>query len=87
MLGEPAFRKALHGDDVGTRLQHMMDLQDVWSVVYGILTTDHFHTELEKERAGQLKIALDLLQHHMEAEFNTTNYAKVINEGMPKESL
>jgi len=27
MLGEPTYRKVLHGDDVGTRLSHMMDLQ------------------------------------------------------------
>ena len=84
MLGEPIYRKVLHAEDIGTRLTHMMELQQIWSDVYGILTTDHFHTELEQIRAIQLGIALDLLQHHLEAEFNMTNYAKDINEGMPK---
>lgn len=82
MLGEPTFRKVLHGDDMGTRLEHMMQLQDLWSTAYAILTRpDLFHTELEKARAVQLEIALDLLQHHMEAEYNLVSYAKAINDG------
>ena len=81
MIGEPSKFSKLHSDDVGTRLQHIMQLQEVWSDVYGILTRpDLFHTELEKERAGQLEIALALLQHHMEAEYNPTSTAKEINE-------
>ena len=83
MLGEPSreYRKVLHGDDVGTRLSHMMELQDLWSTAYMILTRpDLFHTDLEKARAVTLEIALDLLQHHMEAEFNVTQYAKAIND-------
>lgn len=81
MIGEPTYRKVLHGDDVGTRLQHMMDLQDMWSTVFGILTrTDIFHTEFEVHRAKEIETALDLLQHHMEAEYNLTQYAKEIND-------
>ena len=80
MLGEPIYRKVLHAEDIGTRLTHMMELQQIWSDVYGILTTDHFHTELEQIRAIQLGIALDLLQHHLSAEFNETFYAKTIND-------
>jgi hypothetical protein len=84
MIGEPTYRKKLHGDDVGTRLEHMMDLQGLWSDVYGILTRPKmFHTEYEQIRAAQLELALDLLQHHMEAEYNLTNYAKEIND-LPK---
>lgn len=87
MLGEPTYRKVLHGDDVGTRLSHMMDLQGLWSDVYGILIRPNlFHTEFEQIRAAQLEIALDLLQHHMEAEYNLTSYAKVINEGVDNEN-
>jgi hypothetical protein len=84
MLGEPIYRKVLHSDDMGTRLSHMMDLQQLWSDVYGILTRPTlFHTELEQARALQLEIALDLLQNHMEAEYNLTQYAKEIND-LPK---
>ena len=80
MLGEPTFRKVLHSDDVGTRLSHMMDLQELWSTAYSILTRpDLFHTPLEEIRAQQLETALDLLQNHMEAEYSLTQYAKEIN--------
>jgi hypothetical protein len=58
-----------------------MDLQQLWSDVYGILTRPTlFHTELEKARALQLEIALDLLQCHMEAEYNSIQYAKAVND-------
>jgi len=88
MLGEPLGRKALHAEDIGTRIQHMMELQEVWSDCYGILTRPNiYHTQLEEERAKQLNIALDLLQHHLESEYNLTSYAKVINEGVDKETL
>jgi len=84
MLGEPTYRKVLHGDDVGTRLSHMMDLQMLWSDVYGILTRPNlFHTELEQARALQLEIALNLLQNHLESEYNIVQYAKEIND-LPK---
>jgi hypothetical protein len=84
MLGEPTYRKVLHGDDVGTRLSHMMDLQMLWSDVYGILTRPNlFHTELEQARALQLEIALNLLQNHLESEYNLIQYAKEIND-LPK---
>ena len=78
MLGEPV--RLYSGNDVGTRLEHMMHLQNLWSTAYAILTRpDLFHTELEAERAKALSIALDLLQHHLESEFNLVSYAKVIN--------
>ena len=81
MLGDSGYAKKLHGDDVGTRLTHMMELQELWSAAYGILTRPNlYHTDLEKERAKNLGIALDLLQYHMEAEYNETLYAKEIND-------
>ena len=83
MLGEPSreYRKVLHGDDVGTRLSHMVELYDLWNTAYGILTRpDLFHTDLEKARAVTLELALDLLSHHLESEYNLTNYARTIND-------
>jgi hypothetical protein len=85
VIGEPTGGfKVLHADDVGTRLQHMMDLQDQWSTAYGILTRPGYHSALEESRAKQLETALDLLQHHMEAEYNGTQYAVTIND-LPKD--
>jgi hypothetical protein len=87
VIGELLNRKALHAEDVGTRIQHMMELQEVWSDCYGILTRPNmYHTQLEEERAKQLSIALDLLQHHLESEYSLTRYAKVINEVSNKET-
>jgi hypothetical protein len=81
MLGEPLYHKALNSNDMGTRLQHMMDLQDLWSTAYSILTRPNtYHTPLEESRAKALEIALDLLQHHMESEYNEVQYAKEIND-------
>jgi hypothetical protein len=81
MLGEPLYHKLLNANDVGTRLEHMMQLQDLWSTAYSILTRPNiWHSDLEIERAMHLQIALDLLQHHMEAEYNETQYARIINE-------
>lgn len=84
MIGEPSSRKVLNGEDQGTRVQHLMELQDYWSTCYGILTQPNvFHTSLEKARAVSLEIALDLLQHYIEAGYNTISLAKEINN-LPK---
>ncbi len=84
MLGEPTREQKYKAEDVGTRIQHMMELQEMWSTCYAILTRpDLYHTELENARALALGVALDLLQNHLEAEFNSVKYARVINE-LPK---
>jgi hypothetical protein len=84
MIGEPTGGfKSLKAEDVGTRLQHMMDLQDQWSTAYGILTRPGYHSKWEEDRTKALETALGLLQHHMEAEYNGTTYARTIND-LPK---
>ena len=85
MMGEPTGGfKVLHAEDVGTRITHMMDLQLTWSTCLGILTRPGYHSPLEEIRAKELETALDLLQHHMEAEYNSLQYAKLIND-LPKD--
>lgn len=81
MFGEPTYRKVLHGDDVGTRLSHMVELHDLWNTAYGILTRPNiWHSPLEELRAKEIGMALDLLMHHMSAEYNETFNAKEIND-------
>jgi hypothetical protein len=82
MLGEPTgeFSKVLHAEDVGNRLEHMVQLHDLWNTAYGILTRPGYHSPLEEERAKQLSVALDLLMHHMSSEYNETFTAKEIND-------
>lgn len=81
MSGEP---KMYNSDDIGTRLKHMVDLHDMWSTAYAYLTTDGWHSDLEKSRANELRCALDLLNHHMQAEYGETYYARAINN-LPKD--
>ena len=81
MLGEPSSGfKVLHAEDVGTRITHMMELQNTWSTCLGILTRPGYHSPLEEIRAKELETALDLLQHHLTADYNETSYARSINE-------
>jgi hypothetical protein len=87
MLGDPhgGYQQKLIADHVGTRLEHMMDLQMLWSTAYAYLTRPGYHTKAEEERAKALETALALLQHHMEAEYNQLPYAKEIN-ALPKDA-
>ena len=71
--------------DWGKRLEHMMDLQDLWSGAYAILTGPGWHNPEEERQAKELEIALKLLGHHMQNDFDATQYAKVIND-LPKKA-
>lgn len=57
-------------DDIGTRLQHMVELHELWNVAHEICTRPGlWHSPLEEMRAKELNSALTLLQHHMTAEY------------------
>lgn len=73
-------------EDVGTRIQHYMELQDMWSSAFAILTRPNlYHSPQEELIAARLEIALELLENHMRAEFSNASYAKVIND-LPKDA-
>lgn len=67
-------------NDVGTRAEHLHELFDIWSFALGYLTTSSWHSPHEHAQAEKLEIALELLSHHMQSEFDITTYAKTINE-------
>jgi hypothetical protein len=69
--------------DIGTRLQHLMDLQKVWSDALGILTSGTYHSKQEKDRAARLEIALGMLDHYLALGYNDLTYAQEINK-LPK---
>lgn len=73
--------------DTGTRLEHMADLQDLWSTGLAILTSGTYHSFQEQQEARELEIALRLLEHHMVHDYSTieTSYAKIIND-LPKKA-
>ena len=84
MFGESRNHKALSHGDVGTRIEHLMELQDFWSTAYSIMTAKNtWPSTIEIERAKQLQTALDLLQNVLEKEYNFTIYAIEIND-LPK---
>ena len=77
--------KTYRGDDVGTRMEHLADLQELWSLSLAHLTaTNIWHTAQEEETAERLHTALSLLERHMvNISFDASVYAKVINQ-LPK---
>jgi hypothetical protein len=52
-------------EDVGSRVQHLMELQDMWSAGYALLTNGAYHTQREKDQAKELEAALKLLETHI----------------------
>lgn len=77
-------RKRVSMADVGTRLSHLMELQELWSTGLQILTTGTYHTDEEDNQAKELEIALRLLAFHMMNDYNATPYAQEINN-LPKD--
>jgi hypothetical protein len=75
--------KLLAMDDVGTRMEHLADLQDLWSFALGLLTAGTYHTEPELEQTSKLETALELLEAHMLTGYCPTAYAQTINN-LPK---
>jgi hypothetical protein len=73
------------GDDVGTRIEHLMQLQDIWSFALGIVTAGSYHTDREREQAKELETALKYLMLHIQSNYVDTPYARVINE-LPKDA-
>lgn len=71
--------------DVGTRLQHLADLQELWSFAFGIETAGGFQSEPSIERSKKLEGALLLLEAHMMNDYAPTTYAQVINN-LPKDA-
>ena len=71
--------------DIGTRLQHLADLQELWSYALGIETAGKYQTEPSIERAHRLEAALQLLEAHMMNDYSPTTYAQVINS-LPRDA-
>lgn len=67
-------------DDVGTRMQHYMELQDVWSHGLQVLTGPGWHSQKEQTQAGYIIIALALLQDQLEADYHPTQQKFIAQE-------
>ena len=71
--------------DVGTRLEHLADLQELWSFALGIETAGGFQSVPSVERSQKLEAALNLLEAHMMNDYKPTVYAYDINT-LPKDA-
>lgn len=72
--------KTLGMDDVGTRIEHLSDLHELWSFAFGLLTTQGiWHTAVEQAQAEELEIGLKLLTKHMQSNYDSRRYAQEIN--------
>lgn len=69
--------------DVGTRMDHIMDLHELWSSAYGMMTSGGWHSLKEAEEVKKLETALEMLNYHLQNDYKDTPYAKVIN-ALPK---
>src|ERR1019366_6707363 len=72
--------KLMTGADVGSRLEHLADLQLLWGFGLEILTVGSYHTEQEVKQAHDLEIALELLEIHISLYYPLTSYAKEVND-------
>ena len=65
--------------DVGTRYEHLADLQELWNEAMEIIKRNYQTPDMEK-RKHALETALNLLQKHMEKDYNESVYENIINE-------
>jgi hypothetical protein len=71
--------------DVGTRLDHLNDLKDLWELGLRVLNNQSrlFDVTRTKLEIQKLEAALELLNAHMQKDFNEINYIAAINT-LPK---
>jgi len=65
--------------DIGTRMEHLAELQDLWGMALGMLTAGTYRNEQEVAQAREVETALKLLAYHMQSEYDATWYARTIN--------
>jgi len=68
-------------EDVGTRLDHLTDLKDIWENALQIMHNRNrtYETQDEAQEKRKLEIAIDMLNFHMQKDYNEFEYRKEIN--------
>src|ERR1700688_3044697 len=56
-------------DDVGTRMQHLTELYDLWSTGLDVITRFDRHAPFYAEKKKELENALKLLMFHMQKDY------------------
>ena len=73
------FDPELKADDVGTRLEHLMELHDLWGWSLHMCLRGTFHTDLETAQQAKLECALEMLNHIIMGYQGATDVPSVIN--------
>jgi hypothetical protein len=79
--------KILRMSDIGTRLDHLMELQELWgtgvAIARRLKDQGSYQSETERKMEEELETALKLLAAHIQKDFPNTDYAREINN-LPK---
>lgn len=69
-------------DDIGTRLDHLMQLHEIWSWGYAQLTRPNitYRTPGQEDDARKLLTAIEMLNYQLRAFDNPTEIAREINQ-------
>lgn len=79
------FDARLKAEDSGNRLDHLMELHDLWSWSLAMCLRGTFHTDLEKEQQEKLEVAIEMLNHILMGYQTETVIPQVINS-LPKDA-
>ena len=77
------FDARLKAEDSGNRLDHLMELHDLWSWSLAMCLRGTFHTDLEKAQQEKLEVALEMLNHIIMGYEGNTAVPQIINS-LPK---
>jgi hypothetical protein len=67
-------------DDIGTRMEHLADLHELWTSGIEILSRGTYQTVFEQAMIEELEIARTLLARHMAKDYQQSSYAQEINK-------
>jgi hypothetical protein len=66
-------------EDVGTRMQHLLDLYNLWGEGLEICVRFDKNSPMYEEKTQELKHALKLLGYHLEKDYHEEEYKKAID--------
>lgn len=72
-------------EDVGRRIDHLMDLQRMWSDAVGIIEARSYTSTYEDEQKEKLQAALEMLNAYLGNTWEQWVYGRTIN-ALPKDA-
>ena len=66
-------------DDVGTRMQHLTELYELWQTGLDVIERFDKHSPFYEERKKELQHALKLLVYHLEKDYSENSYRQAVD--------